>query len=218
MSVVASNQNSASFDTTVSAAVTPSGSNRLLLAFIYFEGTTDPSSITAGGSPMTLIGNQNDQSSDGRTGWYYLIAPATSSTTVTVTWAGTHNFLILGVLALDDAHQTTPIRAGSFNSTDAADGATGNIAITNTSGDLVIAGIGAYADSNPITPNNTEVLEYDPFGGGNSIGIQRAAGAGSGITVSWAAMSGPSPVAGFAVAPAGGGAASVSRMMLLGVG
>jgi hypothetical protein len=188
------------------SGLTPTGTNRLGLVHAWCAGLATPSSVTVGGNAATLIDVRDDANGDSRIALYYYINPAASSQDVVVTYGSSRAVIMVGAVALDDSHQTTPIRSGSFRSDAVGDGLAASVSVPSATGDLVVAFMTGYTGSSAITPNNTEIYEFDPEGS-FGLGAQRATGAAS-VTATWSALTGGMTIGGFSVQSATGGGSS----------
>lgn len=92
------------------------GTDRCLIVFVQWFGTTDPSSVTLGGQSLTAVAAATRNGSVS-TRMYRLVAPNTGAGTITVTWAATTEFINCGAVSFDGVDQTTPIDATSAGST-----------------------------------------------------------------------------------------------------
>ena len=174
---------------TTSFSHTTSGSDRLLLAFVslYATGNPDVSAITYNGVGMTKITEMSYEFNTNRfleTQVYRLVAPATGSNTLSITFAGTYIDTGVSVISYTGVDQTTPIGATGTNS--------GNIDptvtfTTSNSNSLVVAGAMVRGgDSAPFTPGSGVTERWDNNSGAHTsfdIGIwggeKAAATAGS---------------------------------------
>ena len=96
--------------TSLSFALSVSGSNRLLIGCTGTAETATITSFTYNAVALTLVADVNN--ADTRLLWLYrLIAPATGSNTLQVDYSAAVNFAALGAMSFTGAHQTTPLGA-----------------------------------------------------------------------------------------------------------
>lgn len=107
------------------------------------------SAITYGGNTMTACGSAAQQNGTPSVGtdtlyaqWFYLINPPTSSNTLAITVSGgTVNEIYATLVAYQGVHQTTPVRASSYQTN--VGSAVGTLAITipSNSNDVTVSTI-----------------------------------------------------------------------------
>jgi len=191
--------------------VAPAGTNRLLVVDTghAWGGARTVNSITKGATAITLENwddyNPNYWDSTSR----YLVAPTTTSETVTVTLSGTADTLFCAVTSYTAVDQTTPVDAASTNNQDSFD-PTG-LTITSATSDMVHSSIHCGWHSG-LTFQGDGTERYDS---GSIIGYSRAAvanapGAAS-VNVEWGGGSGYNSahvMGGFNINDAGGAPAA----------
>lgn len=145
-----------------------SGSNRVMLVTtktLTASGSISVSSITYNGVALTFIQGHSREYTTNRylriENWY-LIAPATGSNTLAVTYSGNARADEITVTTLNGGHQTTPV--GVVN---AADGDSTNPSVTLTTGTnnswVMFGAHGRGGDLDPSTPGTglTELTDGD---------------------------------------------------------
>lgn len=108
----ASNSGDLSASTGTTFSHTCAGSNRFLAVGVSVKDITladrTVASITYAGSNLTFS-HANDNGSDLRTEWWYMVNPATGANNVVVSMGGTCNGLGIGAVSLTGVDQTSPI-------------------------------------------------------------------------------------------------------------
>ena len=93
--------------------VTALGSNRILIVGVSIRGIDAVSTVTYAGTPLTLVGAQNETTNDNaRVEIWRLVAPATGANNIVVDFgAGNNTRFVGGAVSLTGVDQTTPIDA-----------------------------------------------------------------------------------------------------------
>ncbi len=127
----------------VTPAITPTGTNRLLLVGISMNIVDNTgenvTGVTFGASALTRLGAHNDTGNGHRVEMWYLVAPAAANNTVTATFStpgrGDDIGVTIGVVALSGVDQTNPFRpfisadgTSAFTSLDVSSG-TGEVVV-----------------------------------------------------------------------------------------
>jgi len=148
-------------DTTLTFAHTCSGSNRLLVVTVP-ESRSQTATVTYNGVAMTSAVAQSNSTTWARI--FYLIAPATGSNNVVITYSSALTFRQAGAISFNGVDQTSPLGA-----TNAIFGTIQNksIGITTTEDNSVLVDSLAVNSSNQ-TPTAGQTLI-----GAQSIGLNR---------------------------------------------
>jgi len=178
------------FVTAISSVLTVSGGtdNLLVVAIMCAVGPTitsvvwDPAganqSFTSAGSPVASGG-----STASNIFLYYLINPtAGAAKNVTATFSGSSGDAGIVSAHFQGADQTTPLRAGSYNS-NTGNASTLALTITSQVGDLTTTAVVGDGDQTPST-DKTLIGSQGLTGFGPCIGLDRATGAAS-VTHTW---------------------------------
>lgn len=89
---------------------------------------------------------------------YYLLAPATGTNNVVVTWSGTVDAFVVGAMSLYGVKQAAPADfTGNFSSSGTTISSTANVA---TKGAAIIDVV-TYSSSGALTPDGSQVEKYD---------------------------------------------------------
>ena len=93
--------------------VTALGSNRILVVGVSIRGTNAVSTVTYAGTPLTLVGAQNETTNDNaRVEIWQIVAPATGANNIVVDFGvGNNTRFVVGAVSLTGVDQTTPIDA-----------------------------------------------------------------------------------------------------------
>jgi len=180
-----------------------SNSNRLLIVNLVGDMAADDiSSVTYGGTPMTLIGKLRAPSNN----WqylYYLLNPASGAHNVVVTAASSH-YLISEAASWYNLRQTTQPDATTTNTTAATNTSISTSLTTAAAGSLVIQGIWSFG--HPLAGTGATPIVIDSAIGGAGIFASSGspvspAGSVSMTTISDGAQSTGVIMASFAPAP-----------------
>ncbi|HEX2834088.1 MAG TPA: C25 family cysteine peptidase [Thermoanaerobaculia bacterium] len=164
-------------NTTTFAHTTSTGVNRLLLVAVSMNlrnatGTT-VTTVTYGGSPLTLLDAITDGAPDTRTEVWYLLNGPTGNNNVVLTMGGispgNNVESVTSATTFTNADQSVPPSATATNSSGAA-----SVTLTGTAAtDLVIDFIGAR-ETVTLTPNGAQVAGFNTSTGGTNNDIQAA--------------------------------------------
>ena len=91
-----------------------SGSNRVLVVALNFDGIPTGVTVTYGGTPLTLVPNTSGVSADGTASeqLWYLTNPSSTAANIVASWTGSVNASI-GAAAFNGANQTAPVTNGT---------------------------------------------------------------------------------------------------------
>ena len=180
------------------AHTTPAGNNRLMLVGISQKNRTI-TSVTYGGTAMTLVG-ENISSTNGRMHLYSLLNPTVGTANVVVTLSSNPDRgIVVGVVTLNNVNQTTPL--GTFSSASGTSLAA-NAIVSSAVGETVVD-VATYR-TNAMTVNASQSQLYNINSGGEikGGGMSTKPGAAS-VTMNWnAAASGDWAVGAVSVKPA----------------
>lgn len=126
--------------TTLTWSHTCTGSNLVLLVFVYFQAGNAASSVTYNGVAMTSLVNVFDGGATGYLQCYYLLNPAIGAHNVVATWSDSvvrHGFSVSAINALQSA-PTVVTNSNAFSNPT-------TVTITGAGTDLFIDGVGVNA-------------------------------------------------------------------------
>jgi len=121
---------------------TTAGTNRLMLVGVSINirnGSTTVSSVTWNGTALTLLGAHNDAGNTRRVEQWSLLAPATGTANVVVTFnlpAFTTEGVAAGVVTFTGVDQTVPL--GTFTSADGANGAASQLDVPSVVNGMIL--------------------------------------------------------------------------------
>jgi len=144
---------------------TTSGTDRLMLVGVSIAddtgGAPAVSSVTYNGAGLSLIGSRATSDGFGRVGIWGLLAPATGTHDVVVTFASAPDSATAGVLTFTGVDQATPL--GAFASGD-GDSASGSVTGASAAGELVFGAIVVESSSNfNLIPEAGQAEQWDLF-------------------------------------------------------
>ncbi len=165
---------------------TTAGSDRLMLVGISFGKTNGDSvsSVTYDGVALTHVGSQDDVSSESRVEIWRLVAPATGTADVVVTFSGTgHEDATIGVMTFTGVDQSTPL--GVFAGAQ-GDSTSPSVTVASATNELVF-GVAAYNNSNngDFVPGAGQTERWDLFGGGSANGSGTTEAGAASVVTSW---------------------------------
>jgi hypothetical protein len=175
-------------------AFTAGGSNRVLYVLAGSGAGTpvDPSAVKwggSGGASLTKLGATLDMGSNAKASLWRLIAPATGSNTVHVTWGSAQDERWVIAVQVQDADQTTP---NNTVATATGTNASPTVTATSVSGDLVldfVSFLDIGGQSFQLTDDVPDSLQELEGAGGISAfegaGASRETAAGTSTTCSW---------------------------------
>jgi uncharacterized repeat protein (TIGR01451 family) len=162
-----------------------SGQNRVLIVGTSNrDGNKTVTSVTYGVSSLTRIGYQNGPGNTARMELWYLLAPASGTADIVVTWNGS-NAVAAGAVSFTGVDQATPL--GAFASAQ-GNTSSASVAVSSATGDVVIDTIAATGDAVSLTAGGSQTVQWN-VGSGTAGGDVRAAGStkpgASSVTMSW---------------------------------
>jgi hypothetical protein len=174
------------FQWSVTSASTPaftigSGANRAAMIMVSMSAN-NATGMTAslGGVPATLVpGTDSGTTASVRTMIFQVINPPSGSQTATVSWT-TSMHVVVSVMTVAAANQTTPVTNGTFVAVNTAPSSATSLAIASTPGDLTASV--AYTTDAWVTPYTNQTLTWGPASGATA--GDRGAGTGT-TTHTW---------------------------------
>ena len=164
-----------------SGSFTPSGSNKVLIVYGYWFLTTGPlTNVVCNGVTATMFDAAS--SFPAWNGVFYIINPASVSQTCTMSFGGTEDALGIAVQAISDAHQTTPIRSSTTQSSLSS---SFNINVTSQSNDLVLGGAFFDAPSAGAMSGGTVVYSDAQINAAKITGMLNRASGASTVNFTW---------------------------------
>jgi hypothetical protein len=156
-------------------AKTTAGSNRCAILHAgWWHGDTAISSITYGGSAMTLVVGQTHAASGNRATLYRFLNPPTTGTTVTITWGG-DVFGSVACSSYNNVDQTTPV-----SNTAAAN--SNSVSCTSANGEMVVD-CNKQWTTPTVGAGQTQIHNQGPSG--DDCASSRELSTGSSVTMSW---------------------------------
>jgi hypothetical protein len=92
--------------------VTGSGSNRVLVAAVAATGTSNPGSISATYNGVSMTAGGHYEASAPSVTTFYLLAPASGSHTLSISWSNALSFYTCAAVSWDDVAQSAPYAGG----------------------------------------------------------------------------------------------------------
>jgi hypothetical protein len=130
---------------------TCSGSNRLLLVWVFFEGSSGSvTGITYNGVALTSVSSVTEGTMERKAELWRLIAPATGANDIEVSYSGSPNNIGVIGLSFTGVDQTTPLNPGGTSGTAGSTVTAGTINGVALTGDYGVWG---------------GVIQYSGFGG-----------------------------------------------------
>jgi hypothetical protein len=178
------------------SAFTAGGSNRVLYVLAGSGAGTpvDPSAVKwggSGGTSLTKLGATLDMGSNAKASLWRLIAPATGSNTVHVTWGSAQDERWVIAVQVQDADQTTP---NNTVATATGTNAAPTVSATSVAGDLVLdfvsfldIGGQSFGLTDDVPDSLQELDNGTGIGPFEGAGASRETAAGTSTTCSWTA-------------------------------
>ncbi|MCH8247650.1 MAG: VCBS repeat-containing protein, partial [Bacteroidetes bacterium] len=174
---------------------TTSGNYRLMLVGVSIHGTGIVSSVTYNGVSLTNVGVQANGSS-ARTEIWRLVAPATGTHNVVVTFASMTEDASLGIITFTGVHQTTPL--GTFASTSGSS-TSASVNVSSATGELVFDHIAVINAT--VTVGSGQVQRWNVMGSEARAAGSTEPGATT-TTMSWSrGTSGPWSIGAVSIKP-----------------
>mgnify|MGYP005608499671 FL=1 len=195
---------------------TCAGSDRVLLVGIsYYDSGDTVSAITYNSVAMTVVPSSTVSNGQYTVSFYRLIAPATGSNTVSVTFTGNVFDFKAGSVSFTGADQTTPLGTAV---TATGSSTTPSVTVTSATGEIVLDTL-VIVHSGTLTVDGSQAQRWNGTGGFGFIkgGGSTEAGASS-TTMSWSnSTSQDWAVVGVPVKPVAA-ASTLRQLCLTGVG
>lgn len=196
---------------------TCAGSDRVLVVGIsYYDSGDTVSAITYNSVAMTVVGSSTVSNGQCTVSLYRLIAPATGSNTVSVTFTGSVFDFKAGSISFTGADQTTPLGAAN---TATGSSTTPSVNITSATGEIVLDTI-AIVHSGTLTVDGSQAEQWNGVGG---FGFIKGGGStedgSTTTTMSWSNSSSQDwALTGVSVKPVAAAPSGVHQLCLTGVG
>lgn len=163
----ASSREAAASSTTMSHTV-GSGSNRLLIVSVAIERETDRvTALTYAGQALTFVGTSVDPTNTARVEIWRLIAPASGTNTVSVTFSGLSS-VVVGAISFANVNQTTPIAASQFATGNAT--LTASASVASATDQVVLAAIASDDAANSVTAGSGQTSRWNVLNAADVIG------------------------------------------------
>ncbi|MEK7799908.1 MAG: hypothetical protein AAB297_08780, partial [Acidobacteriota bacterium] len=171
-------------DTLTWAHTVGAGLNRALYVGVSIRNASAVTSVTYGGTPLTLVGSQWEATGKNNTEIWRMIAPPTGTANIVVTLPQSRRF-IAGAVSFFNVNQTTPndpfVGAEGTSTTPA-------ITVASLLNDVVLDVATANGDSNSLVQDPGQTLRYANNTGNNGNEVRGGAstkpGAAS-VAMSW---------------------------------
>ena len=195
---------------------TCAGSDRVLVVGIsYYDSGDTVSAITYNSVAMTVVGSSTVSNGQCTVSLYRLIAPATGSNTVSVTFTGSVFDFKAGSISFTGADQTTPLGAAN---TATGSSTTPSVNITSATGEIVLDTI-AIVHSGTLTVDGSQAQRWNGTGGGFIKGAASTEDGSTTTTMSWSNSSSQDwALTGVSVKPVAAAPSGVHQLCLTGVG
>lgn len=145
-----------------------SGSNRLLIVSVAIERDTDRvTAISYAGQSLTFVGTSVDPTTTARVEVWRLIAPATGTNTVSVTFNGLSS-VVVAAISFANVNQTTPIAASQFVTGNAT--LTASASVASATDHVVLATIAADDAVNTVTAGSGQTSRWNVVNAADVIG------------------------------------------------
>ena len=139
-----------------------SGSNRILIVSISLRtGNSTATSVTYGGTPLTIIGAQQGPGNQNRTEMWRLLAPPSGTASVVVTLSGGQH-IVGNSISFTGVNQTTPLNTFASSSNTSAAAA---VSAPSGAGQLVIDTVTANGDANTLTVGSGQTPKWNAVSG-----------------------------------------------------
>lgn len=208
------------------AAFTIAGANRVLIVAVLSGAGTPlaPNAVKwggSGGTSLTQIGSTVDINANCKLSLWQLVAPATGSNTVYVSWASAQDETAIVAASYTGVDQSTPVRTPvSATGTDEFTAVT----VTSVAADYVVDGVG-FIDSNGAAMTmvvDAGQTSHGEVEGANlsyeGLGTSHEVAAGTSTTMNWTLSQNGAAWGQIAVAlvpSTGGAASSILRQMMM---
>ena len=195
---------------------TCAGSDRVLLVGIsYYDSGDTVSAITYNSVAMTVVPSSTVSNGQYTVSFYRLIAPATGSNTVSITFTGNVFDFKAGSVSFTGADQTTPLGTAV---TATGSSTTPSVTVTSATGEIVLDTL-VIVHSGTLTVDGSQAQRWNGTGGFGFIkgGGSTEAGASS-TTMSWSNSTSQNwAIVGVPVKPVAA-ASTLRQLCLTGVG
>lgn len=178
------------------------------VAFVIADFTPNAgaiNTITYGGNTMTSAGTRQ-VTGTGTAAWasvWYLINPPTGSNTLAITGNGSVTQIITNLISFSGVDQTTPVRVGTYQGTNANSSATISQTITSAVTDLTFSTTVAGSSAPSLNTSN-QTSDGISNSGAEAAGSDHATTAAASVTHTWtySASSASPAMIGFSIAAA----------------
>ncbi|MDH5256207.1 MAG: hypothetical protein OEW72_09860, partial [Gammaproteobacteria bacterium] len=163
--------------------------NRLLVVAVSIKDSGPTvTAVSFGGVPLTLLGASVDESSSARVELWYLTAPASGSSAISVTMSGTAD-VIGGAMTYYGVDQAMPLGGFMANGSTGPGASDPSVAVTNAAGELVIAALTVVGSPGVLTPAAGLAQTWIRSQGLGHTGLGAIAPGADTVTMSWAKTS-----------------------------
>jgi len=196
---------------------TCAGSDRVLLVGIsYYDSADTVSALTYNSVAMTVVPSSTVSNGQYTSTLYRLIAPATGSNTVSVTFTGGVFDFKAGSVSFTGADQTTPL--GTAN-TATGSSTTPSVTVTSATGEIVLDNL-TIVHSGTLSVDGSQTQRWNGTGAAGFIkGAASTEDGSTSTTMSWSNSTSQAwAISGVSVKPVASAAAGVRQLCLTGVG
>ncbi len=150
----------------LTCAHTVSGANRLLVVWVsYFDSADAPTGATYNGVAMTAIPSSTAANGNYKIAGFYLIAPATGTNNIIVSFSGSMMDMGAGAVSFTDAHQTTPLGTAV---TATGTSTTPSVTVSSAAGEIVVDGL-AIVHGGTLTVGGSQTQRWNAVASGGYI-------------------------------------------------
>ena len=198
-------------------AHTCAGSDRVLLVGIsYYDSLDTVSAVTYNSVALTVVSSSTVSNGQYTSTMYRLIAPATGSNTVSVTFTGGVFDFKAGSVSFTGADQTTPLGTAV---TATGSSTTPSVTVTSATGEIVLDNL-TIVHSGTLSVDGSQAQRWNGTGAfGHIKGAASTEDGSTSTTMSWSNSTSQAwAISGVSVKPVASAAAGVRQLCLTGVG
>lgn len=196
---------------------TCAGSDRVLLVGIsYYDSADTVSAVTYNSVALTVVSSSTVSNGQYTSTMYRLIAPATGSNTVSVTFTGGVFDFKAGSVSFTGADQTTPLGTAV---TATGSSTTPSVTVTSATGEIVLDNL-TIVHSGTLSVDGSQTQRWNGTGAAGFIkGAASTEDGSTSTTMSWSNSTSQAwAISGVSVKPVASAAAGVRQLCLTGVG
>ncbi len=162
--------------------------NRMLIVGVSIRNASNTvTGITYGAQSLMFLGAQNNHDDSVRMEMWYVIAPASGTSDITVTLSGSAK-VVSGAASFSGVHQTVPFGTFASIGSTGSGSITPSVSVTSAFGEVIIDTLATQGDADSLSEDAGQVSRWNraqgTSGGDIRGGGSIEAGAGS-VTMSW---------------------------------